>query len=211
MVFAKDVSRSFRLLLRPSKESSGKMKLVDSLKFYYSASLIPLLLIMVVAFLRINYGPHINFIKLFPMAYSTSVTMGVGAVVVALALLYVWVLVPIGFFIDAAIYQVVGKNFLRLFKGSFENSFSAVTLGSMPMVLLGWLILVPGVNVLAFAVLPVWSLVVLIIALSAQQKITRLQAIGTMVVTAFLAFMTVMLLIYGALLGSGALYSYMLG
>jgi len=130
---------------------------------------------------------------------------GLNVLLVGFALVYFWLLVPIGFFINSAIYQLVGKHFLRLFKEDYERTFTAMVFGSMPLLLLFWLFVVPGVNLLAFIVLPVWAFVVEVIALSSQQRITRLQSIGAMAVMAALALLVVLLVVYTGLLASNAL------
>ncbi len=205
MGFTKDVRKSFRLLFSPGKEAAAKMSVMDALKFYYSASLIPLLLFLVIGFVSMKLGLLTNALGLVPMTSSFLLNMGVGVLLVGFAVVYFWLLVPIGFFINAALYQLVGKYFLRLFKEDYERTFTAMVFGCMPLLLLYWLFVVPGVGILAFVVLPVWALVVEVIALSAQQRITRLQSIATMAVLAALAVLVVLLMVYAGLIASGAL------
>ena len=205
MGFTKDVRKSFRLLFSPGKESAAKMDVMGALKFYYGASLIPLLLFLVVGVAIISLGMLPKVLGTGSMLSSLMPNVGLNVLLVVVAVVYFWLLVPIGFFINSAIYQLVGKHFLRLFKEDYERTFTAMVFGSMPLLLLFWLFVVPGVNLLAFIVLPVWAFVVEVIALSSQQRITRLQSIGAMAVMAALALLVVLLVVYTGLLASNAL------
>jgi len=200
MGFTKNVKKSFRLLFSPGRESAAKMDVMGALKFYYGASLIPLLLFLVFGFIAMKLGVFSGVLGMFPATSSFMMNAGLNVLLVGFALVYFWLLVPIGFFIDAALYQLVGKYFLKLFKEDYERTFTAMVFGCMPMLLLYWLFVIPGVNLLAFVVLPVWALVTEVIALSVQQKITRLQSVAAMAVLAGLAVLVVLLIVYvGAL------------
>lgn len=205
MGFIKDVRKSFRVLCSPGKESAAKMDVMGALKFYYGASLIPLLLFLVIGFAVMSFGMLPNLLRANPALSALMPNMGMNVLLVVLAVVYFWLLVPIGFFINSAVYQLVGKYFLRLFKEDYERTFTAMVFGSMPLLLLFWLFVVPGVNLLAFIVLPVWAFVVEVIALSSQQRITRLQSIGAMAVIAALVLLVALLVVYTGLLASNAL------
>ena len=198
MGFTEDVRKSFRMLFSPGKESAARMDVWGALKFYYGASLIPLLLFLVIGFVTLRLGLLQNAMGAATLP-SFLLNAGAGALLVGFAFVYFWLLVPIGFFINSAIYQLVGKYFLRIFKGGYERTFTAMVFGSMPLLLLFWLFAVPGISMLAFVVLPVWAFVVEVIALAAQQRITRLQSIGVMAVLVAMVLLVVLLLAYGVL------------
>jgi hypothetical protein len=200
MGFIQNVKKSFRLLFSPGKESAAKMDIIGALKFYYGASLIPVLLFIVLGYIALQSKLLNNILGMVPIGSSLILNAGVNLLLVGFAVVYFWLLVPIGFFINSALYQLVGKHFLRIFKGNYENTFTALVFGSMPLLLLYWLFVIPGINLLALVVLPVWALVAEVIALSVQQRITRLQSAATMAVLAALAVLVVLLVFYAGML-----------
>lgn len=187
----------------PSKESAAKMGVKDALKLYYGVSLVPLLLFIVLGSICLNLGLVSNRFGAVPLVLSLLPGVGLNVLLVAFAFAYFWVLIPVSLLIDAALYHLVGKNFLKLFKGGYERTFTALVFGFMPMLLLYWLFVIPGVNALALIVLPVWGFVVDVIALSVQQKVTRLQAFAVIAVLLGLVAL-VMLLSASALAAFGA-------
>lgn len=205
MGFTKDVKKSFRLLFSPGKEAAAKKDVLGALKFYYGASLIPLLLFLVIGYVVMSLGFLPGTLGMFPMASHLMTGASLNVLLVAFAVVYFWLLIPIGFFINSLFYQLVGKYFLKLFKEDYERTFTAMVFGSMPLLLLYWLFVVPGVNLLAFVVLPVWTLVVEAIALSAQQRITRLQSVATMAVLAGLAVLVALLVVYTGMIAFNVL------
>lgn len=188
-----DIRRSFRLIFNPSKESAGRMSILKSLKFYYAASIIPFVLVVILGLLGLRFGIFANSPSFIPMSSLIASNSLFGFALLALAIIYMWILLPVGFFINAALYQLVGKHFLRLFRENYDKTFAALVFGSMPFILLFWTFFIPIINAIAFVVLPVWALVVTVISLSTQQRITRLQAIAAMAVLAALAILVIMM------------------
>jgi predicted neutral ceramidase superfamily lipid hydrolase len=195
MTFNKDVKKSWKLIYCPSKEAGVRFGVGRALKFYYGATLIPLLLIIVLGYFGMLTGTITQTIAFVPFAKLFMNFLNVPQALILSTILLLWVTVPIAFFIDAFIYQLVGKNFLRVFKGDYENTFSALVFGIMPYLLLFWLFLLPVVNIIALIVLPIWSFVIEVVAFSMQQRATRLQIIGTMFTIVILLTLLVVLMV----------------
>lgn len=183
MSFMKDNRKSWNLIWHPSKEANVRFRLRRSLAFYYEVTLLPFFLALVLLYANLVTGRAIPMTQLLPRIYSP------GAPFVIFIALFLWVLVPLGFFVNAFIYQVVGRRFLRTFKENYEKTFTALVFGSLPATLLFWLFFIPVVRDLAFIVIPVWEMVVLIISISVQQRITRLQTLGTILTIVLLVML----------------------
>lgn len=194
MTFNKDVKKAWALIYCPSKETGVKFGLGRALRFYYGATLIPFLLTILFGYFGSLTGTLTQTAAFIPfMRLLMNFLSAPQAFIVSLILL-MWVAIPIGFFVNAFLYQLVGKNFLKVFKQGYDRTFSALVFGMVPYMLLFWLFLLPVVNVVALIVLPIWSFVVEVIALSTQQKATRMQVIGTMfTLVLFVALFALML------------------
>ena len=155
------------IFFKPSSITGKKQSIGESLAFYYKASILPLLLFMAFSYIFFYYRP----------VYSYGIPMmgiiNVPFLAVLWAILLIWVAIPISIFVNAFLYQLIGYYFLRLWNGSYEKTFAAVMFGEIPVVSLIWLMPIPVANVIFF------------IALSVQQKITRLRALGAILLTGF--------------------------
>ncbi|MGC8587361.1 MAG: hypothetical protein ACP5K9_03710 [Candidatus Micrarchaeia archaeon] len=166
------------IFFKPSSITGKKQSIGESLAFYYKASILPLLLFMAFSYIFFYYRP----------VYSYGIPMmgiiNVPFLAVLWAILLVWVAIPISIFVNAFLYQLIGYYFLRLWNGSYEKTFAAVMFGEIPVVSLIWLMPIPIANVIFFIAV-LWGFGVLVIALSEQQKITRLRALGAVLLTGF--------------------------
>jgi hypothetical protein len=184
--------------LHPEKATAEKSGVFDALEFYYYASVIPMIAgaAAVVLLGAAAFGFSYFFFSSMPFY---SILAGAGILVFVLALLalfvaYMWILVPLSFFVNAAIFQFFGRYVFRQFKRGYSRTYSAVVYGSMPQTLLVFLLVVPFVNLIVW----LWGFVVLVVALSNQQKITKIRAfavvIGSAVLVALAIFISVHLL-----------------
>ncbi len=189
MSFVGDIKRGIDSVFHPDRNTKVGMSVGRALSFYYEFSILPFIAFVIVASLMLYLNAAVfNTVPFLSMLYGS--TLGVVAVAIAAVLLF-WILIPIGFLINAAIYQVIGKYFLRAWKGDYSKTFMATMFGSLPIVLFYWLMPVPVLGALAIAVFAVWSFVVLIIALSNAQKVSRLQSVGVVLISAAIIFIIV--------------------
>ncbi len=171
-------------MMNPGKLTKRGLSLGNALKFYYGLSIFPLLLYVLLGYALIILNHLARRVFLL-----SSLLSGVG---------YFWILVPACLFIDALVYQVVGKFFLNVWNGNYERTFAAATFGAIPAVLFYWLMLLPSIRALYVVIFGAWGLVVLTIAISNQQKASRLASFAVLAATVafalFIIFGTVAIL-----------------
>lgn len=184
MNFGKDVKKAFNALFHPSKETAVNFSLKRALTFYYKASVIPLVLTVLVGYAVMSLW---SLPSTLPINYMSGMLGGSPLSLLIYTIVILWIMIPIGFFINAFIYQLVGKRLLKVFKQGYEKTFTAMVFGELPSVMLYWLNVVPLANLIFIIIVAVWSFIMQIIALSVQQKTTRLQALGVLLTTIVLA------------------------
>lgn len=193
-----NLKRGLASLVHPGAESSGKLGISKALGIYYPVAVVGLILALIVSY-GYSYTYHTASTRYFSGSYGHAILL------VALYL----VLVPIGIFIDAAIYHIVGKHFLNAWKGDYSKSFAAYTFGVLPFVSLYWLAQVPLLRIPITLIIAVWSIIMIVISFASQHKIRRVDAAVVVFIT-FIAALAIALIIVGAiasstlpLLGSG--------
>ncbi len=192
MGLGEDIKRGYRLLIYPGNETKQAFSLGKALAFYYELTAIPFVLFVILGYIAGSLGMATRLVPF----YSSLSFVGLLPALVLAAIFYFWIVEPIGLFINATIYQLVGKNFLKVWNGNYEKTFTAAVFGSLPTVLFYWLVTIPIVNALYIGIMSVWSLIVAVIALANQQKIRRIEAFWTIgAVTAI-----VLMLVFATLL-----------
>ena len=190
---------------KPGSITGRKQSIGESLAFYYKVSIIPLLLFMFFSYIFFFNSP------VYAYNYPIFAIINVPYLVVIWAILLIWVIIPVSIFINAFLYQLIGNHFLKIWNGSYEKTFAAAMFGEIPAVALIWLMPIPVANII-FVLAALWGFGVLVVALSEQQKISRLRALGAVVITvvivAFAAMFAVAAMLPHAmpLHGIGTLY-----
>ncbi len=204
MIFVDDFKSAINLILHPSKGTAKTMNIGQSLAFFYKVSVIPAIIFILLGIFATSYVS--SFLGMLPAPFS-SIGAGAGiAILVILGLIFIWVVVPISLFVDAAILHLFGKFLLRQFKGDYSNTFAGYVYGEMPVISLFWLVFIlaiasPLLGILVFFLLALWSLVVGIIAIANQNKTSRLSVIGVIIVEIVVIF--IIEFVAFALLGIG--------
>jgi len=164
MIVVDEIKEGFKIMLHPVQATKNARGIKDSLKFYYKLSIVPWVLYII--FLTIS---------LANVGAASALILGIFS-----AILIFWVFIPVSFFISALIYHAFGKLF-RVFKNGYASTFNATVYGTVPSILFMWL---AAVYILSFLsiVFAIWSLVVLIIALSNSQNTTRLRAFVVVII-----------------------------
>jgi len=195
MGFGNDLGLAWGIIKNPGKFAGKQMSYLSALKLYYEATIIPFILSLVVGIPIIPLG-----VNMFLMPFS-NVLIGAGLTIAFIIglILSLWIIVPIGIFINAFIYHVVGKYILNAWNKDYEKTFVATLFGTLPEVFLYWLLPIPLLNVAAVVAMVVWNLIVLTISLSLQQKTSRINAFVAIVASVLLVIMIAflfMMLIY---------------
>jgi len=196
MGFGNDLGLVWGIIRNPGKFAGKQMNYLSALKLYYEATIIPFILSLVVGIPIILLG-----VNIFLMPFSkTLISVGLTIAFIIGLVISLWIMVPIGIFINAFIYQIVGKYILNAWNKDYEKTFVATLFGTLPEVFLYWLLLIPLLNAVALAAMVVWSLIVLIISLSLQQKTSRINAFVAIV--ASVLFVIIIAFLFMALLYS---------
>lgn len=187
----KGIRKGFRAFTAPEKESTVNFSIKDALKFYYPFALFGFViafvaaLVMQLAGLPITSSLGLGANGFYNLSWSHFAAMAGSAALV------LFVLVPIGFFIDAAIVQLVGKFFLRVWNGLYSKTLVAYAFAALPTAMFYWLTLFSTPGLVLFTVFGgIWSFIMLVVALASQQKVSRLRSLGVL-----LAMMAIVLLI----------------
>ncbi|MGC9037651.1 MAG: hypothetical protein ACP5IK_02990 [Candidatus Micrarchaeia archaeon] len=188
MGYGADLRRAWNMLWNPGKESKVSMDIGKALKFYYEIGVLGMVLYWIVGALLIGAGLTIGSSYLPMLPYRPLISYIVFPLLVFSGIFYFLILIPIGIAINAFLYHIVGKYLLNAWNGNYSRTLAAVTFSEMPMVLFFWLVLIPFVRILV-AIFAFWQAIILIIALAAQQKTSRIDAFVAVLATLVLAVM----------------------
>lgn len=161
-MFVDDLRSGIDAITNPDKNTKKGMALGKSLSMYYKFIVIPMILLAIATF----------------VAYSTKPVGTIGAGIAAVAVLFsLLILYPVLLLIAAAIYHISGLV-LGGFKKGYAATFTATTYSVFPPLLAAWIITLINaasviVGVLLYLVVGLWSLWVLIVALSNQQGVSK--------------------------------------
>ncbi|HUY70190.1 MAG TPA: hypothetical protein VMV00_01315 [Candidatus Baltobacteraceae bacterium] len=168
------------------RENTAKRSVRESLLLYYNAAIIPLIIaiaIGVVGYFAVGNAiaatttPGFAFYRIFA-------SLGVVGIAVALPALEMLVFMPLSILIGSAIYQLFAKRLLKMWPGDYSNTVAATTFGAMPGVLLFGLTEIGVLStsysffIIATAVVALWSIIVTVVSISAQHKISVGKAFG---------------------------------
>jgi hypothetical protein len=196
MSYTKELKFFWNLLWNPGVGSKRQMDVGGALKLYYMLAVLPFIAYLVIGGLAVSVGYSVNaidsntvFAPIFAMVKSFSyVSLFWNGIVLF------FIALPIGIIVDAVIYQIIGRFFLKMWNGDYSKTLTALVYSLFPVLLLAWLNAIPVVNTIFIVLAPIWSIVIFVIAMSAQQKITRLNALIIMLVKSILVFLVVFLL-----------------
>lgn len=192
-----NISEGFEALFCPSKAAAKDRKIKGALKIYYSVAIVGFVFAAII--FTANY-----FSSALPLSGTGWAGGQFGELVFIAFLLFV--AEPLGLFIDAALLQLIGKYFLKSWRGDYSRTFTAQMFSAMPAVLLFWLLIIPDFYVIALFVVMVWDLVILTIALSQQQKVKRadaMVAIATMTGIVFAIAFAIAIIVLGNIMPFG--------
>ncbi len=198
----------FNSLTHPGTGTTKNLNVAETLKVYYTTAIIPFILFLVVGYIwyafygtgvncysgylhstSIGCGPSQYFSVLGHFISYTAYYIGAPVAVFLAGVLFLLIVPPIGIFIKSIIYHIVGKSFLKEFKKDWSKTFTAVTYGALPLLVLSWMLFIPLVSYIVLALVVVWGFLNSVIALANQQKITRLQSFGVYLVALFIVLL----------------------
>ena len=174
----------WNLVWDPAKYTKRKLNFGAAIRLYYMLAAVPFVAYVVLGLISVYLGlpsHRIGATHLLTPLYILFASSSYLSVIWGGIVLF-FILLPIGMAIDAVVYQIIVKFFLNMWKGSYDTTFTALVYSSFPILLLLWLSVLPLFNSLFIIVAPIWSIVVLVIALSNQQNVTRLNALLAIVI-----------------------------
>jgi hypothetical protein len=196
MSYVDELKFFWRVMCDPAGHAKRKLDTGEALKLYYTVAVLPFIAYIVFGFIAValgitvhSFGMHTWLYSLQPFVSSLSYF-----IVFASAIVLFFVALPLGIAIDALIYQIVGKIFLKAWKGTYEKTFTAIVFATFPLLLFLWLSLIPFLNSVFIIIAPLWSIVILVVALSSQQNITRMDAFLMMLIKSVLVVLVLTLL-----------------
>jgi hypothetical protein len=173
-------------MVRPGEYTKKTMEIGAAYGWYYRVTLIPLIALIAVALI---------FVSAFELSTVTAVFGSVGGALlglgyvaaIVLPILFMWVLIPVSIFISAGLYHIIG-TWLGQLKGDFGRTLSAVVYSKMPTAIFASALIVLPAAVVLYLVLTAWELIVLLTALSNQQKVKWTVALGVVLITVIVVY-----------------------
>ncbi|EQD48774.1 conserved hypothetical protein, membrane [mine drainage metagenome] len=187
--------KGIRSIFHPGRETSGSLDIWGSLKIYYSVAIISIILTAIVTGIMAMAGIYpSNGISPYSAGIASLLPASISTISIVSAVIGMLVVVPILLFIMAIIYQLIGRNFLNAWKGSYEKTFAAAMFGVLPAILFYWAMSIPIAGIVLAFIFSIWDFVVLTIALSSQHKIERTKSIIVVLVGAIFSITLAMLI-----------------
>lgn len=196
MAYIDELRFFWNMIWKPDKGSKRQLDLGSAIRLYYTLAVIPFIAYAIIGSIVVALGVG-------SASLGTTSAMGLlSGVITSISYLSVFwggivlffILIPLGIAIDAAIYQVIAKTFLNAWKGTYDRTFAAMVYGIFPVIMLLWLSLVPLFNSIYIIIAPIWGIIIFVIALSTQQRITRLNALLIVVLKSLLVIAVITLI-----------------
>ena len=169
VTFTKAYKNAIEVMIHPGLATKKQMSIADALKFYYTIALIPMLFGVL---LSLIFGSHHILFAL---------------VVVALYLVFF----PIGAFINSGVYHLIIKNLFSVYKQGYSAAFLAYIYSLVPVIFFFWVFPIYILGIVLIAISFLWSFIVLIIAISNLLSMSRLKALGTILLSDIIFYLIV--------------------
>lgn len=177
-------------VLHPESVRVTKMSVGDVLALYYKFSVIPLILLAIVA---LGAGFLLQGVLAATGLLGGVIGGSVALLAVAGVVIYVWGLLPLGLLVFSVILHWIGKG-LDVFKGDYSNTFTASVYGMFAPLAVLWLSVLPVVGGIVQLIAFVWSIYVLVVVLSSQHKTTRVNVLVALVATGVIIWLLTQLI-----------------
>jgi hypothetical protein len=190
-----DLKKAIKIMLHPGSVSET-MSVGKALKFYYSVSIIPLIISLILA----------------AVFLATPLSTGSGAgsasllFILILYLIVILAFIPLNLLFYAAIYQLFAKKLFHMWSKPYNNTFTGMVYGALPMLLLIWLVTIPFPWSIIYIVAIIWSIIVLIISMARQQSISGAMAFLGMFVSSLIFDVIVAVIVGIIILLIGAMF-----
>ena len=189
-----DIKGAIMAVIHPNRHTKRKMTVPEALTFYYKiggASFVVAAIVELVVYMLKGSAVG-GGLGLYKGLFGLGLPEPFASILMAGVILLVFA--PLSFFINSAIYQFICKDIFGIWRGNYSRTFTASVFSYLPIAMLFWGIMLPYVHPLFMAVAAIWSIIVLLIALSNQQGISVLRSAGAMALTTLSVMFVAMLL-----------------
>lgn len=211
MRWLNNFDNAFRAILHP-KSNRKPMSVENAIKFYYNISIVPLIIAIVANLILVTgfgYSPFTSYNILSPVQNQFAPTLFISILIaIGYPVLYLLILIPVTFLLNAAIYQLFSKTLFNLVNRNYHRTLTAFVYGQIPALFFFWAFGIPILGLVIIVATAIWGIIVLVQSLAQQQEITSRQALGTWLLGIFTFIAVVILIILAItlpLLGTGAL------
>jgi hypothetical protein len=171
-------------MAHPGKATKRALGVKEALRLYYSLAVIPIVLGLIVMYAVGGFNPFsassMSMSKAVPPLFGVhnihNVATGVGY-----TLLLFLIITPFDMLVNSAIYHLLIGKLFKIYNKRYSKVFAAVFFGALPALLVDWLYPAGILGVVIISIFGLWGLVVEIIALSNQLGMSRIKALGTIV------------------------------
>lgn len=189
MIFVDDLKMAINVMLHPDKATKS-WSVGGALGTYWKVAVIPMILSMIVAAIAASALASFGTLGAVGNVFAG---WGIASVIVGTLVIYL-IGLPISLLISAVFVQIVGKG-LKVFKGGYAATVSALVYETMPYLVLSW---IPIISIIGY----IWSIVVGVFAISNIQKTSKLMAFVAWIGGAVLFGIIVFIIVLVAGLGS---------
>ncbi len=183
MTFVDQFKLAYKVMFRPNKTTFTDRPIGDMLKFYYKILAIPLLAFIILELLFYGYGLS---------GFGSPIIL---SAVIAAVIAYMLIGNLLAFFVWAVIIHLFGMALAR-FKKQFDNTLTGVIYGAVPATLFVWVIAIPVWGRYLFALFTFWGLIITIMAVANQQRVTKMQSLGVFIAIAIVALVLLVIFSY---------------
>jgi hypothetical protein len=203
-----DFKKGLDIVFHPNRETHVNLSLKGALLMYYKFAVVPIILTMVAALVISVSLPGILASVPSSQLVGGSVAMTIEAYNQFLFSLVVTpLLIPLVLFVIAGMLHVVGRV-LRMFEGSFTNTFTAVVYAEFSSLLFWCVISFGAFGSIIYFIALIYGIYVLVVGLSKQHKTSATNAfiVGLVVFIFLVIVASIFVSSYAAALqSSGAL------
>ncbi|MGC8662775.1 MAG: hypothetical protein ACP5RT_03250 [Candidatus Micrarchaeia archaeon] len=175
--------KAIDIMFHPDSSTKKSMRIGEALAFYYTLAIIPLILSIIVT--MVIYIPANLFFG--------GATKGIMLLIMVLTYL---VFTPLGLIINSEIYNLIIKGLFKMYNQGYDAVFTAFTYGAIPLILTYWLLRVPFIGMALILLSGLWGFIVEIIAISNLLSMSRLKALGTILLNSIVLVIIIYFIIF---------------
>ena len=184
-----DFIKGLKAIAHPTSGTGTSMDIKSAMLYYYKFALIPFLLSIIVNFIAVGsnqigvtpaqlinglgFSGLFGYLSSFMINQYGLIYFQFWELITVINFIHLLIGVPLSILFSAAIYQALGKYVFKKFKSGYENTLTAVMYNELPVIAVTWLGSISILGPLSGVVAIVYSIYVLVVSLSLQQKVSK--------------------------------------